>query len=180
MKKNIICIAILFCSIISLGQLSNLNQTDSKKVIHKLGMHAGTTSGLGVSYKALFNNKTMIQLVTLPIASKDYKYINSGISLKQKLKDYPEWDFYSYCALNYIHIRSQNYYYYSYQSDSDITNYSYTDLVNTSVGISVEYGKGEFVKWSVQAGYALYSLGTEKWQTNLSIGTRIDFALNSK
>ena len=93
MKKTIICITILFCSIISLGQLSHLNQTDSNKVIHKLGMHAGTTSGLGLSYKALFKNKTMIQLVTLPIASKDYKYINSGISLKQKLKDYPEWDF---------------------------------------------------------------------------------------
>ena len=164
MKKTIICITILFCSIISLGQLSHLNQTDSNKVIHKLGMHAGTTSGLGLSYKALFKNKTMIQLVTLPIASKDYKYINSGISLKQKLKDYPEWDFYSYCALNYIHIRSKNYYY-NYQYDSNVTTNSYTDLVNTSVGISVEYGKGEFVKWSVQAGYALYSLGTENWQT---------------
>ena len=52
--------------------------------------------------------------------------------------------------------------------------------VNTSVGISVEYGKGEFVKWSFQAGYALYSIGKENWQTNLSIGTTIDFSLNSK
>ena len=179
MKKNILCITILFCSFISPGQLSNINQTGSKRVIHKLGMHAGTTSGLGVSYKALFNNKTMLQLVTLPIASKQYKYVNSGISLKQKFKDYPEWDFYSYCALNYIHIQSESFYY-DYQSNQDIFTYSFTNLVNTSVGISVEYGKGEFVKWSVQAGYALYSLGTEDWQTNLSIGTTIDFSLNSK
>lgn len=171
MRKNALCIAILFCSIFSIGQ--DLNQTSPKQVIHKLGMHAGTTSGTGVSYKALFNNKTMIQLVTLPIASKDYKYINSGISLKQKFKDYPDWDFYSYCALNYIHIESQDYYY-------DGPSTLYTDLVNTSVGISVEYGKGEFVKWSFQAGYALYSIGNENWQTNLSIGTTIDFSLNSK
>ena len=174
MKKILFFIAILISSAISLGQKSNEAQTIIPNTIHKLGIHAGTTSGLGISYKALFNNKMMLQLVTIPVASKNTKYINSGISLKFKFKDLPEWDFYSFGAFNHIYTDYKNY---NYIDDYYLTRIS---KFNSSAGISVESGKGEFIKWCFQLGYGIYNLGTDVWQTNLSIGTTIDFSLNSR
>lgn len=84
------------------SQVSDSNNLEMPKTIHKLGLHAGTTSGLGLSYKALFNDKYMIQAITLPIASQDFKYINSGLSFKYKFKDLSDWDFYAYGSGNYI------------------------------------------------------------------------------
>jgi hypothetical protein len=182
MKKILPFIAILVSSTISLAQESNEAQTTPPITIHKLGIHAGTTSGLGISYKALFNNKTMLQLVSIPVASKENKYINSGISLKFKFKDLPEWDFYSYGALNHIYNESKVYN--NFYNEMMLYNDDYTKTTiskfNTSAGISVEYGKGEFIKWCFQLGYGVYNIGTEGWQTNLTIGTTIDFSLNSK
>ncbi len=176
MKKILFSICILISSTIALGQESSEGQTIPPNTIHKLGIHAGTSSGLGISYKALFKNKTMLQLVSIPVASKDLKYINSGISLKFKFQDFPEWDFYSYGALNHIYNESIEY---SYYSDEDYTRTEISKF-NGSAGISAEYGKGEFIKWCFQLGYGVYNMGTEDWQTNLTIGTTIDFSLNSK
>ena len=183
MKKILFSICILISSTISLGQESSEAQIIPPNTIHKLGIHAGTTSGLGISYKALFNNKTMLQLVSIPVASKYTKLINSGISLKLKFKDLPEWDFYYYGALNHIYDESTEYnnnYYYDEMSNND--DYTRTTLskFNTSAGISIEYGKGEFIKWNIQLGYGIYNLGTEEWRTLPSVGTTIDFSLNSK
>ena len=185
MKKIIFFTAIIFTSLLSKGQKSEAPLKTEPKTIHKLGVHAGTTSGLGISYKALFNNKTMIQLVTIPVASKNYKYINSGISLKLKFKDLQEWDFYSYGALNHIYNYSETYFdnfFYDEIGALNVQDYNYTLIskFNSSIGISAEYGDGEFIKWNMQLGYGIYNLGTENWRTLLSIGTTIDFSLNSK
>lgn len=175
MKKILFSFCIIINSVITLGQESSQGQTTPPNTLHKLGIHAGTSSGLGISYKALFKNKTMLQLVSIPVASKDLKYINSGISLKIKFQDLPKWDFYSYGALNHIYNYNKDYYIYP----DDYTR-TIISKFNGSAGISTEYGKGEFIKWCFQLGYGVYNMGTEDWQTNLTIGTTIDFSLNSK
>ena len=182
MKKILFSICILISSTISLAQESKEAQTIPPNTIHKLGIHAGFTSGLGISYKALFNNKTMLQLVSIPVASKYTKFINSGISLKFKFKDLPEWDFYYYGALNHIYDESTVYNNFYDNGMSNNDDYTRTTLskFNTSAGISIEYGKGEFIKWNIQLGYGIYNLGTEEWSTLPSVGTTIDFSLNSK
>ena len=183
MKKILFSIFILISSTISLAQESKEVQTIPPNTIHKLGIHAGTTSGLGISYKALFNNKTMLQLVSIPVASKYTKFINSGISLKLKFKDLPEWDFYYYGALNHIYRERTDYNtFYDDVMIYDNDSYTRTTLskFKTSAGISVEYGKGEFIKWNIQLGYGIYNLGTDEWMTLPSFGTTIDFSLNSK
>lgn len=179
-----IAITIFALSLITFTGISQNNETaepensNTPTVIHKLGLHSGTTSGVGLSYKALIKNTLMIQAVTLPVASQDYKYINSGLSIKYKFRDYNLWDFYAYGAGNYIYTQS-SYGYYSLDETEEFI-YEYNSNFHTSVGIAAEFGKGEFLKWSMQMGYALYNIGSDYWQTNLSIGTTLDFSLNSK
>ena len=179
MKKTILTFAL------SLGMFAGFSQTaeiknTTPKVIHKLGLHSGTASGVGLSYKALFNNKTMVQLVTLPVASQDFKYVNSGLSLKIKFKDLDNWDFYGYGSGNFVYIedRWSSTYNETTMDWETFTSYNYN--FNVSGGVAVEYGKGEMIKWGMQAGYGVYNIGESSWMTNLTIGTTIDFALNSK
>ncbi len=150
------------------------------KYVHKLGLHAGTTSGLGLSYKFLANNKWMFQVVTLPVASKENKYINSGFSVKYKFKDYDMLDFYAFGAASYTFNQYTYYDYSMYPPYESIQRTEISDNWNCSGGIAIEIGKGELVKWGIQMGYGLYSIGTDDWLTNLSIGTTLDFSLNSK
>lgn len=179
MKKIILSVIITITSLTGISQVADSTVLKIPKTIHKLGLHAGTTSGLGLSYKALLNNSFMIQVVTLPIASKDLKYINSGLSLKYKFKDLAEWDFYAYGAGNYIfnESTSENYNFFTDEYSSSTTTLNNTHF---SSGIAIEYGEGELVKWSLQIGYAAYNVGSRDWLTNLSIGTTLDFSLNSK
>lgn len=180
MKKRITTLTLALGMLTGFAQTSETTLKESPKVIHKLGLHSGTASGVGLSYKALFNHKTMIQLVTLPIASQDYKYINSGLSLKFKFKDLDIWDFYGYGSGNYVF--SQDSWSSTFNSNTQLwessTTYNYN--VNASIGVAMEYGKGELVKWGLQAGYGVYNIGESSWMTNLTIGSTIDFSLNSK
>lgn len=150
------------------------------KYVHKLGLHAGTTSGLGLSYKLLYKNKFMVQAVTLPVASANYKYINSGLSFKYKFKDFETLDFYVFGAGSYTLIQDTYDYYTGIPPYGTEIRSSITDNFNFSGGIAFEIGEGELLKWGIQMGYGIYSVGTTDWLTNLSIGTTIDFSLNSK
>lgn len=177
MKKAILFLTIGLTYISGYSQSTYFDLDSSSniqpKYIHKLGLHAGTTSGLGLSYKLLINNHFMIQMATLPVASKYYKYINSGISLKYKFRDEEFWDFYAFGAGSHVH-QYNNFSIWGGNEQTWSNNY------NASSGIAVEYGKGEFFKLCAQIGYGLYNIGQEEWITNLSIGTTIDFSLNSK
>ena len=183
MKKLLLCMLFGGISLSNFAQESTTDSSSnylSKKVIHKLGLNEGTASGAGLSYKALFNNKFMIQVVSLPIASQDYKIINTGLSLKYKFRDYNMWDFYSYVSGNHYFNQSQ-----IYADNIDpwtdvIYENDYTNNFHSSGGFAFEYGKGELIKLSTQVGYGAYFIGKSRWMTNLSIGFTVDFSLNSK
>ena len=184
MKKLLLCLLFGSVSLSTLAQKETTNPSSNylnKKVIHKLGLHAGTTSGAGLSYKALINNKLMIQMVSLPIASQDYKIINTGLSLKYKFRDYNMWDFYSYVSGSHYFNQDRFYAYDAMDPWLDTTyEYEYKNNFHSSAGFAFEYGKGELIKLSTQVGYGAYFIGKSKWMTNLSIGVTVDFALNSK
>jgi hypothetical protein len=150
------------------------------KFIHKLGLHAGTTSGLGLSYKLLIKNKFMIQTVTLPVASRYNKYINSGLSVKYKFRDYDHWDFYAFSSGNHAYLEDSQYIWGDDWETIIGNEKTFSHNFNASGGIAFEYGKGEFFKLGFQIGYGVYNIGKDEWVTNLSIGSTIDFSLNSK
>lgn len=185
MKKTICTILLTLIGLKGFNQINFTsvdNSSDSLPVfVHKLGLHAGTTSGLGLSYKLLINNKLMIQTVSLPVASRTYKYINSGLSLKYKFRDYEKWDFYAFAAGNHNYIEStEDVWSGDWMITEIVTETTYINNYNGSAGIAFEYGQGEFFKLGVQIGYGIYNIGDQDWRTNLSIGSTIDFSLNSK
>ena len=167
MRKSILIITAAILSLATVAQ-QEISPTNPK-YIHKLGLHAGTASGTGLSYKLLANNKWMFQAVTLPIASTYFFIVNSGLAAKYKFKDNPFLDFYVYGAGNlYYEKRGQSW------SNFEIVN------IGATPGISVEYGKGEFFKLAFQAGYGVYIFERGDWMTHISFGATVDFALNSK
>jgi len=172
--KNIL----LTVAIVTTSLLTNAQDTSSGDkaipVKHKLGLHAGTTTGVGLSYKVEFKNKHQVQFVALPIASKEEKIFFSGLSYRYKFKTMENWD-----ALTYV---GASYYYYKYTWDYDVIIEPVTSDVdqqlNCSGGVAFEYGKNEFFKINLQLGYGLYNILNEEWRTSLSAGIGVDFLLN--
>lgn len=178
MKKLIIGLTFVLISGIAFSQEDSTYQLP--KYVHKFGLHSGTTSGTGLSYKLLIKNQWMIQAVTLPVASQEQKFINSGFSLKYKFRDYAKWDFYSFVSVSHRFIQTTSFVWDETGPLDETKSSSYLNNVNSSGGIAIEYGEGEFFKWGVQMGYGVYNIGKDNWITNLSIGTTLDFSLNSK
>lgn len=178
MKKLILTGAIALISGICGAQNEQTAESSEEvitpKILHKLGLHAGTTSGTGLSYKVDINKKYQIQLVALPVASEDVKWINSGVQFRYKVRNLGDWDFFTYGAASYFYQYQKEYYYndgYTMQE-----SFSESHAINTSAGIAFEYGRSEAFKLNIQTGYGGYDL-TDDWRTMLSIGVGIDFTL---
>lgn len=173
MKNIFLTLAIVSTALFATAQDSSAVKTNNIK--HKLGLHAGTTTGVGLSYKLELQNKHQFQVVALPIASKHEKVIFTGLSYRYKFKTMDNWD-----ALAYV---GGSYYYDSYSSADDFVIEPSSDVINQSInvsgGLAFEYGKSEFFKVNLQLGYGLYDIFTQDWRTNLSGGIGFDFLLNN-
>lgn len=147
---------------VSLGQIE-----------HRVGLHAGSNSGTGASYKVEINNKHQFQLVTLPIASNDRIWLSSGISYQRKFKEAEHWDFFMYGSISSLYTREKG-----YDWNSPEGTYFETNTLNTSLGLHFEYGKSENFKINFNTGYGIRSFNTDNWGTNLALGIGFDFKLN--
>lgn len=179
MKKIILTGAIALLTGFASAQVEEAKSEETTenttKTLHKIGLHAGTTSGLGLSYKIQFADKYQVQLTTLPIASESYKWINTGLQLRYKFKDAGNWDFFTYAAASHLYTSSSNYYYYDY-TDPDYSETTTNESYNASAGVAFEFGRSESFKLNLQTGYGVYDI-TDDWTTMLTIGVGIDFTL---
>jgi hypothetical protein len=176
MKKLILTVLISTSSIFANAQDASIPAEDSpQKLQHRLGLHAGTTSEVGFSYKLVIKEKYQIQAVVLPIASKEDKILFSGLSYKYKFKTIKNWDMLSFVSASYYYSKYSYDPYYVYETET-----SYYEDLNLSAGLGFEYGKSEFFKMNMQFGYALYDITDNDWHTNLSAAIGFDFLLNKK
>ncbi len=162
--------------------------TPVKKVQHRLGLHAGTTSGLGLSYKAVVKEKYQIQLTTLPFASKNNKMIFSGLNLGYTFLNNKIFDFLVILSASNIYTQNTtegytytNYDYYGgggYSTVTVPTTTTYDNQINSSIGIGFELGPSDVFKFNFQVGYGIYDMLTANWQTLPSIGVGFDFKLS--
>lgn len=153
----------------------------TKNVQHRLGLHAGTTSGLGLSYKAVIKDKYEIQLTTLPFASKNDKFIFSGVNLGYKFSNNKVMDFLLLVSAsnNYESYTNEGYTYYDYSGYTVVepSTTVTTNKFNSSLGLGFQLGATEVFKLNFQVGYGLYDMFSANWRTLPSIGIGFDFRL---
>ena len=158
-----------------------------KKNYHRLGLHGGTTTGIGFSYKVSTNDKYQIQLAAIPFASSTSKYVNGGLTFFRKIVNTRVFDILVYIGGNYQFTSSKysygEYYYYDYNtSDYVYSSGAVTDKdsqFNASFGLAFEVGPSEIFKFCFQAGYGVYDLAdANNWQTLPSAGVGIEFGIN--
>lgn len=180
MKKTIAIFGLLLASSSMFSQSGpeeskvEIASSSNSNTLHKIGLHSGYTSGVGLSYKIQFAEKHQFQLVTLPIASSSSQWINTGLQYRYKFRDYGNWDLLTYAAFSYTFDRNE---------DSwgiigpDQVGFTITHDYRSSVGLAFEYGKTENVKLNFQTGYGVIDI-TNRWRTTLTAAVGIEFLLN--
>ena len=131
---------------------------ESSKGKHFLGFNAGSSTGLGLSYKYV-KNKFGIQITGIPTVRDQDIWTSSGLALtyriiKNQAKD-NKFTFLLYAGSHYIYNKKEygDYYYY----DDVGTVYSQQDqhTINSALGIGFEYLKGRNFTFSLMSGYGI-------------------------
>ena len=118
-------------SILLFFSLPNLNAQSSPA--HHLGLHAGSTTGLGFSYR-YWPAKLGFQVTGIPIFNGDNRnYISGGVSLLYLFKENKVVDLFGYIGNHLILETNEYVYYYDYQTGlyetEIVTNESYIIVV---------------------------------------------------
>ena len=159
--KKIIIISLISLLSISLNaqsksEMGKVNHSDNTK--HYFGLHAGSTTGYGFSYR-YWPTKLGVQVTALPVFRKGGDYnVSTGLTLLYTLRDENVVDFYSYLGQ---HLISQKNSYGGYYDPSlgiftqGKTNYN--TIYNVGAGVGFKFDS-KFVDLNIQVGYGAYDI----------------------
>lgn len=153
MKKTVFISLIFFCTIgITFGQ-KNSNKIDSTCFHHSLGIGAGFTTGLGMSYRYSFN-KLKLQLTFAPFKDNYSIRYNTGVTAIYSLigTDYTNFFLYQGNTLFYEKVYSTNTS--TYWSGDGVEKVNKT--WNHGVGIGIEFIILKRIGFNIMGGYAGY------------------------
>ncbi len=135
MKK--IFTSILVLTFVISGYSQEVTQPTSPKLKHHVGLHAGATTGLGLSYR-YWPKRLGFQFTTAPAFGQNFSFVSLGLSGLYTFKDNENIDFYGYLGNHLILIDGN---------------------AQHNIGLGAGF-KFEFVKvlnLNVQAGYGVYN-----------------------
>jgi len=163
MKKIILSLLVMSFTLSSIAQ-------DEKKVVpspkHHLGLHAGATTGYGISYR-YWPTKFGGEITAAPRFEKggDYR-VSLGLSLLYTLKENQKYTIYSYFGNSLLAIQREN------KIDNPITGiYTYEvqkkEAYNASLGFGLKINFWENINFNLQGGYGVYDI-TNDINTNFT------------
>jgi len=144
-KKIALTLAALMLSIFVFAQDAENNEIINKS--NELGMHAGFTTGIGLSFRH-WSNKFGVQVTAIPLKANDFQFVSAGLTGLYSLSNKKYTRFYLYFG-NHIMINSS---FYNYYTDSNETKTRY------NVGFGTGFEVGRKVRFTLMAGYAAYNL----------------------
>jgi len=150
--RQLICFVLIF----SCASLSAQETPDfSTKGTHYAGFHAGSTTGMGFSYRYV-KQKWGVQLTTIPVFNNDFFAMSNGFSLLYTIAEHEKVDVFGYVGQHLL-ISRQN----EWVWDEDYTNYEEQRVSNyfwgTGIGAGVNYKLTDYLIMSTQVGYGMYS-----------------------
>ncbi len=123
-KPGAIVVILFFSMLVSFAQTSDDND-DNEERKHYLGVHAGSTTGFGVSYR-YWPKKFGLQATIFPYLSSSNSFLSLGISGLMKVHEMEKLDVFLYLGNHFRYYRD-NYYY-------DYNQYETTTELNWSIG----------------------------------------------
>ncbi|MBN1596836.1 MAG: hypothetical protein JW894_00940 [Bacteroidales bacterium] len=106
---------------------------------NEFGIHAGTSTGLGLSYRHWFN-KPGLQITLLPIISDDYTFVSAALT-----------GLYSFKETKYARV-------YGYLGNHIIYNSDTSDPVTYNIGLGPAFSFGSTVAFNLMFGYGMYDI----------------------
>jgi hypothetical protein len=135
--KKLLCLAILLLLIFSLNAQEKPSDFETKA--NEFGIHAGFTTGLGLSYRHWFNNNG-VQLTFLPVFADDLTFVSGGLTILHSFKENKYFRFYGYLGNHFI-----------YNTEAE-----YEQQYNLGIGPGFSFGKT--VRFNLMVGYGLYDV----------------------
>lgn len=125
---------------------------EEKSMKHALGLHTGSSTGQGFSYR-YFPNKWGVQVTGIPIFNGNNGfYTSSAVSVLYKIKEHKKLDLFTYLGNHLILERYQTYYgIWPGPGPTYVTDRTYT----IGLGVGVNIHLWEVLDLSMQAGYGL-------------------------
>ncbi len=145
-RKNIVLIiAALMFSTFVFSQEAENNEIVNKS--NELGMHAGFTTGIGLSFRH-WSGKYGVQLTAIPLKANDFQFVSAGLTGLYSLSNKKYTRFYLYLG-NHLLINNT---YYNWETGLTETKTRY------NVGFGTGFEVGNQVRFTVMAGYGGYNL----------------------
>jgi hypothetical protein len=170
MKKIILSLFLIAFTLSSIAQVGTEDFTPSK---HFIGLHAGSTTGYGLSYR-YWPTKFGGEITTSPKINADNTYsISTGLSLLYKLKENEKYSIYSYLGNSLLLTKFENWDYNQGVWDPNNQNGQYTVTTkkyaqyNASIGLGYKVNFWQNLDFNLQAGYGVYDL-TNAIYTNVT------------
>lgn len=116
-------------------------------VSNELGMHAGFTTGIGLSFRH-WSGKYGVQLTAIPLKADNFQFVSAGITGLYSLSNKKYTRFYLYLG-NHLLLNSRFYDFYTDNQDTE-TRYN--------VGFGTGFEVGRKVRFTIMAGYGGYNL----------------------
>ncbi len=166
MKSFILTLTLLLFSASFSFSQNETEPTDSKSSQHHIGVHAGSISGVGFSYR-YWHNKIGFQVTGIPLFRGSGRvFVSTGLSLLYTIRENKNVNLYSYFGNHMILQRN------SFTTFDPFTgqNIQLTDTrisYNTGLGLGLKFKIFDSVNFNLQAGYGIYGLGLN----NTIVGT---------
>ena len=152
MKKSI-----LFLFIISLTSASIAQDESFTPPKHFVGIHAGSTTGSGISYR-YWPTKFGGEITAFPRFEKGgYYNINTGLSLLFKLKENKRYTIYTYFG-NSLELDHSQFNTYDQATDTYSSYYKKSSQFNSSIGLGYKVNFLQNLDFNLQAGYGFYDI----------------------
>jgi len=148
----------LFILLLSLLSFSSFSQDSIELAFpkHYIGLHAGTTTGIGFSYR-FWPKKLGIQATSVPIFTKDGYLISFGLSGLYTLKTGKYVNLYSYVG-NHLALTQTTQYYYDpiLQKDTETIINSTSYNIGAGIGYQIKFLK--VLDFNLQGGLGFFEI----------------------
>lgn len=149
MKKTILFTVL--CAFLSFNLFCQENdQVELRK--HEFGMHAGATTGVGLSYR-FWPGKLGVQITLMPIKTDDITWISTGLSGLLTMYDSKYFRFFGYLGSHMIIVDEEHDNFWDNDDDSDND-----EEQQFNIGFGPGFGFGTRARFNIMVGYGLYDI----------------------
>lgn len=157
MKHLITLLFAGFLGITSIAQDDQINEKGLtfKKSTHQVGLHAGSTTGLGFSYR-YWPKKWGVQVTGIPVFGQGYSFTSMGLSGLYMFNENKIVDFYGYLG-NHLVLTTDKYSYID-QNGNPVTQKNNQTTYNAGLGFGLKFKFLEVLDFNIQTGYSVLDI----------------------